>query len=278
MKVRIAKVSGFCWGVERILKIAEEEKKKKPFDTLGPLIHNPIVIKSLEEKGMRPVKSLDQTAKKRILIRAHGVPPEIYEEAKRKGIEIIDGTCPYVRKVQKLAEKLVRDGYQVVVIGKKDHPEVVAVVGYTNGQAAVISTPDEAEGFEPSKKRIGIVVQTTFRYDIFSECVKELLKKAAEVKIFNTRCSDTDRRQKEAIDLSSKVDVMIVVGGRSSSNTMKLLELSEAKGRKAYIVESPEELRKEWFEGVKEVGVIGGASTPIEVVREVVKKVEKFDC
>jgi (E)-4-hydroxy-3-methyl-but-2-enyl pyrophosphate reductase len=277
MRVRVAKISGFCFGVERVIDLARRAENKGDFDTLGPIIHNPFVVRQLEEKGVRAVSSLSETTKETLLIRAHGVPPEIYREARERGIRLLDGTCPYVKDVQKAAVQLRSEGYRVIIVGMKDHPEVKGVLGYVQNEATVVSTPDEARALSIADgEKIGVVVQTTYRLDVFQEIVSILLARAAEVRAFNTRCSDTDDRQAAALELASQVEVMVVVGGKNSSNTHKLYELSQKAGARAFHIESPDEIRPEWFEDVQEVGVVGGASTPPEIVEEAVSRILSF--
>ncbi|MHA2621155.1 MAG: 4-hydroxy-3-methylbut-2-enyl diphosphate reductase [bacterium JZ-2024 1] len=277
MRVRVAKISGFCFGVERVIALAQRAENRGDFDTLGPIIHNPFVVKQLEEKGIHAVSSLAETKKGTLLIRAHGIPPTAYQEARKRGIRLLDGTCPYVKDVQKAAMKLREEGYRVVIVGMKDHPEVKGVLGYVNNEATVVSTPEEAESLAIGRnEKIGVVVQTTYRLDVFQSIVATLLARAEEVRAFNTRCSDTDDRQAAALELASEVDVMVVVGGKNSSNTHKLYELSEKAGARAYHIESPDEIQEEWFAGVKEVGVIGGASTPPEIVDAAVARILSF--
>lgn len=276
MRVRVARVSGFCFGVERVVQMTEKASKNQPIDTLGPIIHNPFVVKEFEEKGVRAVMALNETDKTAVIVRAHGVPPEFYDEARQRGIKLLDGTCPFVKDVQHAAQTLQKEGYEIVIVGKKDHPEVKGVLGYVNGDAHVVGSVEEARALKFTKDKVGVVVQTTFRYDVFSACVDELMRRAQEVRIFNTRCEDTDQRQIAAEELASQVQVMIVVGGKDSSNTHKLWELSVQKGARAYHIESAAELDPAWFAGVEEVGVVGGASTPHTIVQQVVARIESF--
>lgn len=277
MRIRVARVSGFCFGVKRVIDLVEKISKREEVDTLGPIIHNPVVVAELENRGIRAVEKVEDTNKKALIIRAHGVPPDVYERAKERGIKLYDGTCPFVKNVQEMAKSLHEEGYEVVVVGKKNHPEVIGVVGHTNGSAVVVTTSEEARTVPLKKKRVGVVVQTTFRFDELIEILRELLKRTYELRIYNTRCADTDRRQQAAIELASQVDVMIVVGGKNSSNTRRLFELSQKVGAKAYHIETPDELKREWFKGVQDVGVIGGASTPQWLVESVVEKIKSFD-
>ncbi|MGH8103692.1 MAG: 4-hydroxy-3-methylbut-2-enyl diphosphate reductase [bacterium] len=272
----MARVSGFCFGVERVVQMTEKASKNQPVDTLGPIIHNPFVVKEFEDKGVRAVMALNETDKTAVIVRAHGVPPAFYDEARQRGIKLLDGTCPFVKDVQHAAEKLYKEGYEVVIVGKKDHPEVKGVLGYVSGDAHVVGSAEEAQALKITKEKVGVVVQTTFRYDIFSQCVDALMHKAPEVRVFNTRCEDTDQRQIAAEELASEVHVMIVVGGKDSSNTHKLWELAMKKGARAYHIESAAELDPAWFNGVEEVGVVGGASTPHSIVQAVVSRIESF--
>lgn len=276
MRVRIARVSGFCFGVERVVQMTEKASQTQPVDTLGPIIHNPFVVKEFEGKGVKAIGTLAETDKTTVVVRAHGVPPEFYDEARRRGIKLLDGTCPFVKDVQHAAQTLQKEGYEIVIVGKKDHPEVKGVLGYVNGEAHVVGSAEEARAHSFTNDKVGVVVQTTFRHDVFSACVDELMRKAQEVRIFNTRCEDTDQRQIAAEELAAEVQIMIVVGGKDSSNTHKLWELAKNSGARAYHIETAAELDAAWFDGVDEVGVVGGASTPHTIVQQVVSRIESF--
>ncbi len=278
MKVKIAEVIGFCFGVERAIEIAlKATGESEEVFTLGPLIHNKEVIKELEKKGIKIANSIKKIKGKKIVIRAHGVPPSIYEEAKMFEKEIYDGTCPYVKIVQNKAKELFEEGYDVVIIGKKEHPEIKGVLGYIQNKGIVITEEEDVLKYNFNKKKIGIVVQTTFREDIFLNIVNRILEKAFEVKIFNTRCPDTNLRQKSIIKLGKESDVMIIVGGKDSSNTKRLFEISKIYSKKAYHIEKPEEIKKEWFKNAETVGVAGGSSTPKEIVLKVKEIIENLD-
>ncbi len=278
MEIELVEGSGFCFGVQRAMDMVKEALKQgKKFDTLGPLIHNPIVIEELEAKGIRAVNSLEETDKPTILIRSHGVPPDVYEKAKNLGLEVLDATCPFVRNAQNAAKKLVDEGYDVVlVVGKKSHPEVKGIVGHAYGKPIVVSGKEDVAKLQLDAKRVGIISQTTMTFDLLAECVVEALKYAKEVKVLQTRCATTERRQKATAEVAKRVDLMIVVGGRNSSNTRRLFEISSSF-TKAYHIERPEELRKEWFSNVKRVGVTAGASTPPWVVQKVIEIIRSFE-
>ncbi len=277
MIIEIAEDAGFCYGVQRALNMINRALERgETFNTLGPIIHNPVVVKDLEKKGVKAVNSLDESDKKTIFIRTHGVPPEVIEEAKSKGFKVIDATCPIVYNAQLSARKLYEEGYLVVIVGKKDHPEVKGIMGHVDNSAVVINSPDEVKNYNFEGKKIGVVVQTTSRFDVFGDTVREILRTAKEVRAVNTRCYVTERRQEITAELAKRSDVMIIVGGKNSSNTRRLFEVSKMQGTRSYHVESPEELKKEWFEGVERVGITAGASTPPWIVNQVAEKIKSF--
>jgi len=277
MQIIIAEESGFCYGVKRALELVEEYLQKGvKFDTLGPLIHNPFVVEELKLKGVNPIDKLEETDKKYVMIRTHGVPPEVYRRAQELGITLLDATCPFVSRAQEAARKLSEEGYIVVVVGKRDHPEVLGILGNVKGKAYVVCEPEGIRKLNLRGKRVGFVCQTTFRHDVFAECVTEALKVAAEIKIINTRCHTTERRQNAVLKLADETNFMIIIGGKNSSNTKRLYELASMKGR-AYHIESPEELKEEWFKNVKKVGIAAGASTPDWLVEKTVEKIKSFE-
>ena len=277
MKITIVEGSGFCFGVQRAMEMIEKAYQEgKRFDTLGPIIHNPFVVKELEEKGIRAVESIDETEKSMIVIRTHGVPPSIYEEARERGIELLDTTCPFVVNAQMAARKLVEEGYDpVLIVGKREHPEVIGILGHAWNKPIVVSSPDEVERMNLAGRRVGIISQTTMTFDLFASCVRAAMKTAKEVRVINTRCATTERRQKATMEVARKVDVMIVIGGRNSSNTKRLHEIASQFTR-SYHIEHPDELKEEWFRNVEEVGVTAGASTPSWLIEAVVQKIRSF--
>jgi len=276
-EVKLASEYGFCYGVERALEIVEKMRKKGvEFDTLGPIIHNPQVVAELEKKGIKAVERIYDTPKPYILIRTHGVPPNVYKEAEKLGKKIIDATCPFVANAQKMARKFQDEGYLVVVVGKQHHPEVKGIVGNTNGKAIVVGSGEEAKKVDVRGKKVGVVAQTTVRLDLVQEVISEFLEDAKEVRFANTRCNTTQKRQDETREMAKEVDVMVIVGGKNSSNTRRLYEIAAKNCKKAYHIEKKDELRKEWFYNIDKVGVTGGASTPPEIVREVYEEIKKI--
>ena len=272
MKVLLADKAGFCFGVKRAISTAFEAAAGGNVYCLGPLIHNPQEVERLRQAGVKTVE--DFTALKQgdfLIIRSHGVPPRVLEQASEKGLQIIDLTCPFVGKAQRDAESLHEEGYQVVVVGEKKHPEVQSILGYAGDNAVVVETAEEVEGMS-LLSRIGIVAQTTQSYSNFSEIVLKLLSLSKELKVFNTICNSTKERQDAARLLAGQVDVMLVVGGRNSANTSRLVSVCRKEGRPTYHIEVADEIQPAWFEGATTVGVTAGASTPDWVVEGVLKK------
>ncbi len=273
-EVILADKAGFCFGVQRAINTAFQAAGEGRVFCYGPIIHNPQEVARLRAAGVETVEDfLSLQPGDSLIIRSHGVPPVALEQARARGLKIIDLTCPFVAKAQKHAESLNKDGYQVVVVGEKKHPEVQSIVGHAGGQAVVIEAPGEIEHVTLGG-RIGVVAQTTQSYGNFSEIVLRLLRLSKELKVFNTICSSTKERQEAARILASQVDVMIVVGGRNSANTSRLVSLCSETGRPAYHVEVVDEIKTEWIRGARRIGVTAGASTPAWVIDAVVSRLK----
>uniref|UniRef100_A0A7V3KNK3 4-hydroxy-3-methylbut-2-enyl diphosphate reductase n=1 Tax=candidate division WOR-3 bacterium TaxID=2052148 RepID=A0A7V3KNK3_UNCW3 len=276
-EVKLTEEYGFCFGVKRALEIARRSLREgKKFDSLGPIIHNEYVVDELKKEGVEVIDSIEESKKNLVLIRTHGVPPEIYERAKSLGKELIDCTCPFVSNAQKWAKKFYEEGYVVIVVGKKDHPEVVGIVGHTEGKAIVVSSSQELDVNLIRNKKVGVVAQTTSRLDMIQDVMDRLVEEASEVRFANTRCNTTQKRQEQVERLSKEVDVMVIVGGKNSSNTRRLYEIASKNCKKAYLVSSPDEISGDWFYNVNSIGVSGGASTPPEMVEEVYEKIKNL--
>ncbi|MBR4904215.1 MAG: 4-hydroxy-3-methylbut-2-enyl diphosphate reductase [Selenomonadaceae bacterium] len=269
MEVILSECLGFCYGVKRAIKIAEEHADGKSC-TLGPVIHNPQMVERLRQKGIGVVEDLTAMEEGTIIIRSHGVGPQIYEEAKAKGLNLVDATCPHVKKAQLSAKDLAKDGRHVVIIGEKNHPEVKGIFEWSGNRATIIETEEDAKNFAPCPK-LGIVSQTTVSDENFVKTVAHLLGKSKDLRILRTICTATDQRQKAALELAEKVDVMLVIGGRNSANTTRLAQLCEKKC-KTYHIETAQELSPEWLEKSNKVGITAGASTPDWIIGEVYKK------
>jgi 4-hydroxy-3-methylbut-2-enyl diphosphate reductase len=271
VEIKKAKVQGFCFGVAITLKKAEEAiDAREQVTTLGHVVHNPQMVESLEQRGMRNATSVDEVDTGALFVRAHGLPVEVYEKAKEKGLEIIDATCPMVTKIHVQAEKLKADGYKIIVVGDPNHPEVKGTLSHVPG-AWCIETIEDVEKL-PRGSRVGVVVQSTYSRERFTDIVRALIAKYYEVRAVNTICTDTNNRQSEALELSKEVEVMVVVGGKTSANTKHLAELSELHGARAYHIEGPDELEARWFDGVRVAGLMSGASTPGWLVDQVAQR------
>jgi (E)-4-hydroxy-3-methyl-but-2-enyl pyrophosphate reductase len=279
MKIRKAVHAGYCWGVERALDIVNDTAAAHPGETvrtLGPIIHNPHVVQSLEEKGVQAVNGLDEMVGGTVIIRTHGVPPETYEQARATGLNVVDATCPLVTLVQNKAKQLVQEGYHLVIFGNPRHPEVIGTIGHAGGKATVIEHPEDIENVH-LPKRVGVVVQTTQETELLAALLAHLAPRCKEVKIFNTICNPTIERQEAARELARDVEVVIVVGGKNSSNTRHLAEVCREEGATAYHIEEAAELDPTWVRGVANVGVTAGASTPGWLMDQVIERLQLID-
>ena len=275
VEIRKAKVQGFCFGVAITVKKAEEAiASRDDVTTLGHVVHNPQMVESLASRGLRNADSVDDVEGGALFVRAHGLPLEVFEKASAKGLEVIDATCPMVTKIHVQAERLRDDGYKIVVVGDPNHPEVKGTLSHVPG-AWCIETVEDVEKL-PRGSRVGVVVQSTYSRERFTDIVKTLSQKYYEVRAVNTICTDTNNRQSEAVRLAKEVDVMVVVGGKTSANTKHLAELAEKHGARAFHIENETELRAEWFDGVKVAGLMSGASTPGWLVDTVQSRMEEF--
>jgi len=268
MKILIAKGAGFCFGVKRALDIAftMAERKQRGVYTFGPLIHNPQVIEKLRQEGIESIQDLQHEGIRALIIRTHGIPEDLMKEASLKGYEIIDATCPFVKKAQHYAKLLSEDGYQVIILGDREHAEVKGLISYAGNDAIVI---DGKEELPLLKSRVGIVVQTTQPVEELQRLVGRVIAQSKEMKVHNTICNSTALRLKETEEMARKVDVMVVVGGKNSANTTQLASLCASLPVTTYHIETAEELREEWFEGIERVGLTAGASTPDWIIKEV---------
>ncbi|MCS6924786.1 MAG: 4-hydroxy-3-methylbut-2-enyl diphosphate reductase [Candidatus Binatia bacterium] len=278
MKILVAETAGFCWGVRRALDQAVDLAKKTdgPVLTFGPLIHNAQVLEELTEQNIHAVEHLADIQGGTVLVRAHGVRPEVFEHLRARGADVYDATCPLVRKVQKIISKYGNDGYDVVIVGDDHHAEVVGLRGYTPTRCFVVADEKEAENL-PSFDRVCVVAQTTQNDDTFARTVEVIKQKARVIRATNTICEPTRDHQQETIELARRVDLMVVVGGRHSANTCRLAALAAQHGARVLHVETDAELRASDFEGCATVGVTAGASTPEWMINRVVDTIESFN-
>ncbi len=270
MEIIVADHAGFCFGVSRAMDLALEIGKESEDDvyTLGPLIHNPQAVDKLEGIGVKVEDDIDKISIGTVIIRSHGVPPQILKTAKKKNLEVVNATCPFVKRAQEKAQELINDGYTVVISGDKDHPEVISIWGNTNNQAIIVE--DESDFSKLDKlKKVGVVAQTTQSLENLQKLSSYLLEHINELKVYNTICTTTGSRQNEAACLSKQVDLMIVIGGYNSANTNRLAEICAESGVLTYHIESADELNPDWFINIQKVGITAGASTPKWIIKEV---------
>jgi 4-hydroxy-3-methylbut-2-en-1-yl diphosphate reductase len=274
MEILLAKQAGFCFGVKRATQMAFEaaEKGGKTY-TLGPIIHSPQVVQKLEEMGVKVLHNISDQENGTIIIRSHGVAAEELDEAVRKELDIIDATCPFVKKAQDHVQGLSQAGYDVVVVGDADHPEVQGIVSYAKGKVYVVASGDEAARL-PRMSKIGVVAQTTQSFENLKNVVLECLMKGGEIRVFHTICDATAVRQEEAKGLAKQVDCMIVIGGYNSANTKRLAEVCAELQPRTHHIEMAQQLDAGWFDGVHRVGVTAGASTPKWLIDEVIERIE----
>jgi len=277
MKVIVAEDAGFCYGVKRATKAAFDAAAgvDGPVFTLGALIHNPQVVARLEREGVHAAKSLDEIGPGLAIIRSHGLPPDTKKALEERAGRVLDLTCPTVKAVQQRAADLAAAGYRVVIIGDRYHPEVQAIAGYAGPEVLIVNSEEEASAV-PEGERIGVVMQTTHAAEACRRIAGALLDKAREVRVFNTLCDATSKRQHAALELAAKVDVALVVGGHNSANTGRLAELCRKLGARTYHVETADELVPAWFEGVSTVGVAAGTSTPDWIIEEIVARLKSW--
>ncbi|HBQ28302.1 MAG TPA: bifunctional 4-hydroxy-3-methylbut-2-enyl diphosphate reductase/30S ribosomal protein S1 [Desulfotomaculum sp.] len=279
VEIRLARWAGFCFGVKRAIEIAQETIKKRagPVYTLGPLIHNDQVVEKLTQLGIKKIDFLEQAENRgTLIIRSHGVGPQILKKAEQYRLTVVDATCPYVRKTQQLASDYALKGMQVVIIGSREHPEVKGLVDWTNGQALVVERPREVENL-PDLTKIAVLAQTTQSLANFQVVVNLLKQKAGtQLEINNTICNATRLRQQAASGLAREVGIMIVVGGKNSANTKELFHLCQSTGTPTYQVETAQELKGLWFKNINTAGLTAGASTPHWILEEVKNKMKEL--
>lgn len=274
MNVTVAKSAGFCFGVKRAIDTVyqEIEKGEKVF-TLGPIIHNEQVVEELEEKGVKVINSIEDLADIKdgtVVIRSHGVSEQVIRQLEKYDIKIVDATCPFVSKIHRIVQEKYREGFQIVIIGNKTHPEVEGINGWCKDSAAVLETVSEAEKFRPDpQKKLCIVSQTTFNYKKFKDMVDIFEKKSYDILVMNTICNATEERQTEAGTIARQSDAMLVIGGKHSSNTQKLYEICSKECPNTYFIQTLDDLNLELFQSFRSVGITAGASTPNNIIKEV---------
>ena len=278
MEVRIAKTAGFCFGVKRAVATVYEEikngkDKQEIIYTYGPIIHNEQVVSDLENKGVRVIhgkEDLKSITEGTVIIRSHGVDRETYDMIRSQGLKLVDATCPFVKKIHRTVEEKSREGYDIIIIGNEDHPEVQGIKGWSESDTYIMNTEEEAEKFSifPGKK-LCVVAQTTFNYNKFDKMVEIIANKRYDIVVVNTICNATNERQVEARKIAAESDAMIVIGGRNSSNTQKLYEICKEECKHTYYIQQLEDLDLEKLQTCRNVGITAGASTPNNIIEEV---------
>ena len=285
MKINLSQFAGFCDGVKRAYEMVSAlnvARIPKPIYILGSLVHNPDVIKKVEEKGIQKIDYEKFLKAKEgeigtLIITAHGVGPEIFQMAKKKKIKIIDTTCPKVIKVQRLAQIFSKRNYEIILIGDKGHKEVEGINAWGEKKAKIISAEKDLKKLKFSKnKKIAVMSQTTQDVNFFEKANKFIKKKNSHAEIFSTICLATHDRQEEIKKMAKKNDAIIIIGSKESANSTRLFEIAKEKNSKTYFIENSKQLEKKWFVGVEKVLVSAGASTPNWVIEEVVEKLNKY--
>ena len=274
MKVELAKSAGFCFGVKRAVDtVYKEIETGKKVYTYGPIIHNDEVVKDLEQKGVKVIDTLEQMEqleKGIMIIRSHGVSKLEYDKIKQLGFEIVDATCPFVKKIHNNVSRESLNGKEIVIIGNAKHPEVKGIKGWCEGKCTIIETIEEAQNFVPEiGNSVCIVAQTTFNYKKFKDLVEIISKKGYDILALNTICNATEERQTEARKLAKVCDAMIVIGGKLSSNTQKLVEICKSECAETYYIQTLVDLDLELLKSFRSVGITAGASTPNNIIKEV---------
>ena len=279
MEILLAESLGFCMGVKRAVDLAYRALEKsdgEPVVTLGPLIHNAQEIKRLAADGIDVADENDRPSNGTVIIRAHGVAPQVYEDLKARGLRVMDGTCPYVHYSQRKAVELRNEGYTVVIVGDRNHPEIRGILGYIEGDAYVVKSVEETLAL-PALERVGTIAQTTLTPEKYRTIVGLLQQRVPEVKVCETICDATEENQAAVRELASEVELLYVIGGRHSANSNKLVEVAKEVCPRSLLIETEDEVRPEDVLGLERVGVSAGASTPDWMIRKVVERLRTLE-
>ncbi len=280
IQVRTASALGFCFGVRRAIEMVEGAAEEKgTIDSLGSIVHNPVVAERLRARGVGIVSGFDRVTSPHVAITAHGAGPDVYRKATSAKLDLVDTTCPIVARAQRAARRLVNSGFKVIIFGDEQHPEVRGVLAWTKGRGVVLA--DANDPVEIPRRKVALLSQTTKSQHAFTEFVSRFLElhidRINEVRVINTTCPETEDRYEAARNLSREVDLMIVIGGRNSANTGKLAGTCRTAGVETYQIEREDEIDRLWLSGRKVVGVTAGASTPDECVSAVVRRIQELD-
>lgn len=276
MEFIIAETAGFCFGVSRAIDTVYDNVKecKTKIYTLGPIIHNKQVVDDLHSKGVDAIDSIKdiKDEKSKVVVRTHGIAKEVYNELEINNIEYIDATCPYVRKIHKIVEKHYNDGYRIIIVGNREHPEVIGINGWCNNSAIIVDNVEDVKEKLKCTDKTCVVAQTTINREKWDDITRYIKSHCQEALIFDTICSATNLRQSEAEKIAKQVDIMLVIGGKHSSNTQKLAEICSRYCKDTYHIETFEELPQNLNLSDKKIGITAGASTPAWIIKEVINK------
>jgi len=276
MQIILDEGAGFCFGVERAMKMTEEVARTNAgrVVTIGPLIHNPQVIEELKQKGVQVAEGADLHDAVAI-VRTHGVAPEVEQRLRRESRRLVDATCPYVKKSQQYTQVLHREDYHILIVGDKNHPEIKGLLGYAGPRVTVINDPAEADAL-PHFSKLGVIIQTTYPIEKVQEIVAKLVGWTTELRVYNTICDYTSDRQTTTASIARRVQLMYVVGGRNSANTNKLVDTCRQQGVETRLIEVAAEIEERDLENVERVGITAGASTPEIRIAEVIERLEQI--
>jgi 4-hydroxy-3-methylbut-2-enyl diphosphate reductase len=279
LEIILSPYTGYCFGVKRAMRLIDRglaEHPESKIYTLGDIIHNSQAVERLRERGVEPVSSLEDIEEGSMLvIRAHGVQPEIIEEARARGIHLLDATCPFVQRSQNYVRKLVGESYRVIIIGDEEHPEVRSIAGHAGDDAIIIGRKEEADSIDPLEKA-GVVIQTTFSKERAHDIISALEQRVEHLRVYDTICQATVLRREATLDLASHVDLMLVAGGKKSSNTKRLYQMCVDAGIPAQFVETADEIEESWFEGLSKIGLTTGTSTPEWIIEQVLERMDEI--
>jgi (E)-4-hydroxy-3-methyl-but-2-enyl pyrophosphate reductase len=276
MEIIVAEDSGLCYGVRRALATARRTRRAKSgqVQTLGDLIHNPQVVADLAAEGIGSADDPTEVRAGTVIIRSHGVSPEVYRRLRRRKIHIVDATCPIVQNIQRLVEALARPGREVVIVGHREHPETNGLLGYSRGRGVVVEDEVQARRL-PARRARAVLAQSTHDLEAFQRVVAALVERTRELAVYNTICDSTRTRQRAAAELAGRVDTMFIVGGKRSSNTARLYEISKRIQPRTYFIENAAQITPATLRGARTIGIAGGASTPPEAIREAIDAIEQ---
>lgn len=276
MKIIIAPHAGLCYGVKRALTLTRKTRRgrKGSVVTLGDIIHNPQVVADLRRRGVESARDVADVRQGTVIIRSHGVSPDVYRRLRRRKLDVVDATCPIVTRIQELVARLARTHEEIIIVGNPDHPEIQGLIGYSRGRGLIVENEEQAARL-PRRRRRAVLAQSTQDVFAFEKAVGALVRRTEELRVFNTICRSTQTRQRATSELAGRVDVLFIVGGAASSNTRKLYEISKRILPRTHFVESADQIQPAMLHGAMTIGISGGASTPPEAIEDAVRKIEQ---